>query len=123
MAQVMIPLVQGTNQTLTCTLPINGGNVELTFSFTYNTPGSYWYMSITDANNTLLLDGIPLVCGSPPYDILAPYQYLNIGSAYLVPTSSGLPDIPNFNTLGASPSNPNAPTFQLIWSDNVNYVA
>ncbi len=122
MAQVIIPIVQGMNQTMTCTLPVNGNNVTLTFEITYNTPGAYWYMSITDSNNNLLLDAIPLICGSPPYDILAPYQYLGIGSAYLLPTSSGLPDIPDFNTLGTSASNPNAPTFQLVWADNFDYI-
>jgi hypothetical protein len=123
MAQVMIPIVQGFNQAMTCTLPVNGSNVTLTFQFTYNTPGGYWFVSITDVSNNLLLDAIPLICGSPPYDIVAPYQYLQIGSAYVLPTSSGLPDIPDFDTLGSPQTQSTAPTFQLVWSDNFNYVA
>jgi hypothetical protein len=122
MSQVMIPIVQGTTQAMTCTLPVNGGNVTLTFQFTYNTPGGYWFLSITDSNSNLLLDALPLICGSPPYDVLACYQYLQIGSAYVVPTSSGLPDIPDFNTLGTSSTNPAPPTFQLVWTDNFNYI-
>ncbi len=123
MAQVIIPITQGQNQTITTTLPINGGNTTLTFTFQYNNNSNYWYMTIVDSNSATLLDAIPLTVGNPPYNILAPYQYLNIGSAYVIPSSSGLPDIPNFNTLGFSTTNSTAPTFYLVWTDNKNYLS
>ncbi len=122
MAKVIIPITQGLNQAMTCTLPVNGGNITLTFGFTYNTPGGYWFVSISDGNNNLLIDGLPLVVGSPVYDILAQYQYLGIGSAYVVPNGSGLPDIPDYNTLGTSTTNTNSPSFSLVWADNFSYV-
>lgn len=123
MAQVVIPIVQGMNQTVTCTLPVNGGNVTLTFTFTYNAESGYWFMAIRDSQNRVLIDALPLICGAPVYDILGQYQYLNIGSAYVVPTSAGLPDIPDFTNLGNPATGPaTAPSFQLVWTDNFDYV-
>lgn len=122
MPQVVIPITAGTNQTFTCTLPVDSGNVTLTFSFTWNTPGGYWFMSVTDNTNTLLLDAVPVLTGQyPAANLLRQYQYLGIGSAYLVPVSSTLPDNPDFNTLGTSTTS-TAPTFLLIWMDSVGYV-
>lgn len=123
MPPVVVPLTAGTNQTMSCSLPVNGANVTLTFAFTWNAPGGYWAMSITDSNNNLLLDAVPVITGQyPAANILQQYQYLGIGSAYLVPGSSTLPDNPDFNTLGASTTS-TAPTFSLVWTDNVAYVA
>lgn len=119
-AQVVLPITAGANQTITSTLPVNGGNVTLTFEFTWNAPGGYWFMSITDDNNNLLLDAVPVITGKyPAANILGPYQYLGIGSAYLVPADSSLPDNPDFNSLGTSTST--GSTFFLIWSDSVGY--
>jgi hypothetical protein len=121
--QVLIPVTPEENQAITCTLPVNGGNVTLTLGLSFNTPGGYWWMSVADSTGNLLLDSVPLVGGSPPYDILAPYQYLQIGSAYVLPASSGLPDIPGFSTLGTAYTTPQTPSFFLVWSDNFGYVA
>ncbi|WP_062306562.1 phage baseplate plug family protein [Alicyclobacillus sendaiensis] len=116
MPSVVVPITSGTNQTVTCTLPVNGGNVTLTFSFTWNDVGDYWFMSITDNNGNLLLDAIPVITGQyPAADILRQYQYLNIGSAYLVPASAGLPDNPSFDDLGSD--------YLLVWTDNEGYLS
>jgi len=113
---VVVPIASGTNQTVTCTLPVNGGNVTLTFSFMWNDVGGYWFMSITDNNGNLLLDAIPVITGQyPAADILRQYQYLNIGSAYLVPASAGLPDNPSFDDLGSD--------YLLVWTDNGGYLS
>ena len=123
MPAAIVPLTSGTNQTLTCSLPVDGANVTLTFEFTWNTPGDYWYMSVTDSNNNLLLDAVPVITGQyPAANLLQQYQYLGIGSAYLVPASSTLPDNPDFTTLGTSATS-TTPTFLLIWTDSVAYVA
>src|SRR5579875_2338330 len=116
MSSVVVPITSGSNQSVTCTLPVNGANVTLTFQFTWNGQGGYWYMSITDNNGNLLLDAVPVITGQyPAANILRQYQYLNIGSAYLVPASNGLPDNPTFNDLGSD--------FLLVWTDNEDYIA
>lgn len=110
MPNVVVPIASGTNQTVTCTLPVDSGNITLNFSFTWNDPGGYWWMSITDSSNNLLLDAVPVITGQyPAANILRQYAYLGIGSAYLVPTSSNLPDNPNFTELGSD--------FVLVWGD------
>jgi len=115
MANVIVPIASGSNQMETCTLPVDGKNVTLTFSFTWNAQGAYWYMSIADTNGNLLLDAIPVITGQyPAANILHQYQYLGIGSAYLVPASTGLPDNPTFTDLGSD--------FLLVWSDSESYI-
>ncbi len=111
LASVIVPISSGTNQTVTCTLPVDSGNVTLTFNLTWNSIGGYWFMSITGANNNLLLDAVPVITGAyPAANLLRQYQYLGIGSAYVVPTANtGLPDNPSFSDLGTD--------FVLVWSD------
>lgn len=111
MAYKIIPLTPNANQSLTCTLPIDNKNITLSMTFTYNDPGGYWFMSITDAKtNTLLLDAIPLVTGEyPAADLLGQYEYLGIGSAVIVPTSSVASDYPDNTNFGTD--------FVLCWGD------
>lgn len=110
---VVVPIMSGSNQTVTTTLPVNGGNVTLTFSFKWNDEGLYWFMSVVDVNNNLLLDAVPVITGHyPAANLLRQYQYLGIGSAYVVPTAnSGLPDNPDYTDLGSD--------FLLVWGDSV----
>jgi len=118
MSQVVLPITAGSNQTFTSTLPVDGGNVTLTFAFTWNEQGGYWWVTITDVNGNLLLDGVPVITGLyPAANLLRQYQYLGIGSAYLVPNSATLPDNPDFSNLGTS-TTAGLQTFSLIWSDS-----
>lgn len=111
MANKIIPLIKSQNQSFTITLPINGGNTTLTLGFTYNTQGEYWFMSVRDRTGALLLDAIPLVTGDyPAADILGQYDYLNIGSAVVLPASDSLTGIPGFDDLGVN--------YYLAWTDN-----
>lgn len=125
MPAVVMPLIAGQNQSFSVTLPVDSGNIALTFQFTWNGQGEFWWMSITQAG-ILLLDGIPVVAGNyPGANILRQYAYLQIGSAYLIANGGGLPENPTFTTLGTqTPSSTSAPesTYQLIWTDNVGYV-
>lgn len=112
MSSVVIPIASGSNQTVTSTLPVDSNNVTLTFSFTWNNQGGYWFMSITDSTGNLLIDALPIITGDyPAANLLKQYAYLGIGSAYLVPASSGLQDNPDYSDLGTD--------FVLVWSDNV----
>lgn len=111
MASQIIPLTTTPNQTFQTALAINNGVTRLTLSVYYNEMANYWCMDIQDVNGNNVLASIPLITGVwPAANILEQYQYLNIGSAYVL--NIGSPnDYPNADSLGN--------TFQLLWSDNV----
>lgn len=70
-------------------------------------------MTIADKSGNTLIDGVPLVSGSyPAANLLRQYQYLNIGSAYIVPVSDNQIGRPDFDELGAD--------YYLVWSDNAS---
>jgi hypothetical protein len=113
MAYQIVPLLPNANQSFNCTLPIDSKNMTLGFSFTYNTVGGYWFMSVKDVQtNTMLLDAVPLVTGEyPAADLLGQYEYLGIGSAMIVPTSSLAIDRPDDTSLGTD--------YVLVWGDTI----
>lgn len=113
MAYKIIPLTPNANQSLTCTLPVDGKNITLNFTFRYNAVGGYWFMSVTDARSkVMLLDAVPIVTGEfPAADLLGQYTYLGIGSAIIVPKSSLETSIPNENNLGSD--------YVLVWGDTL----
>lgn len=105
-----IPLDSSHNQTFQCVLAIDGVNRTLQFFIRWNEMAEYWVMSITDPiENALLLDSIPLITGNyPAANILAPYKYMKIGSAYLI-NIGGVSADPAIDDLGTN--------FTLYWSD------
>ncbi|WPS86460.1 hypothetical protein SMD22_18380 [Brevibacillus halotolerans] len=113
MAAVILPIVPERNQYFTCTLPIGTENITLDFSLTYNTPGKYWFMSITDhETGKLLVDALPLLSGEyPAANLLESHGYLKIGSAVVV-SANGDDLTPTFNSLGKD--------HLIIWSDTVS---
>lgn len=114
MSSVVIPLTPGKNQSMSCSLPVDGANISLSFVFTYNSIGGYWYMSVTDTKKkTLYLDAVPLVIGNyPAANVLSQYSYLKLGSAWVIPSNqaAGLVN-PTSANLGTD--------YVLIWSDTV----
>ena len=110
---VKIPLTPAQNQSLTVSMIVNGNRLTLGLTFTWNAPGGYWWMVITDQYGNTLIDALPLVCATsvPASNILRQYQYLNIGSAYVIAEStSQAMDTPQFEQLGTD--------FFLLWDDN-----
>jgi hypothetical protein len=111
---VMIPLTNSPNQSVTVSLPINGGSLTLNLEIYYNENGEngdFWSMDVSDQNGNLLVASVPLVTGAwPAANVLAPFDYLRIGSAYMINASGGSTDIPDSTTLGAQ--------FLLIWGPN-----
>jgi hypothetical protein len=111
MAMQIVPLTSN-NQTFNCQLSIDGTNKTFIFSITYNTPGGYWFMSISDSNGVMLLDSIPLLVSDfPAADLLGQYTYLKIGSAAVVPTSTLSTSVLDDTNLGSD--------YVLVWTDTI----
>lgn len=113
MANQLVPLTTNPNQTFQIALNINNGVTTLTLSIDYNEMANYWVMGVTDINGNVLLQSVPLITGTfPASNILQQYQYLNIGSAYVINASNAdINDYPNATDLGTD--------FVLVWGDNV----
>lgn len=109
----VIPLTTAPHQSFQVSLAINNLLFRLNLTIDYNEMANYWILGVTDNNGNILLQNVPLITGSwPAANILEQYQYLNIGSAYVINVSnSTINDYPNATDLGTD--------FILIWGDNV----
>jgi hypothetical protein len=80
-----IPLTNSPNQTFTVLLQVDGRPLTLNVTIGYNDMAGYWVLSISDTNNNILIDSIPMICGTyPAGNLLQQQKYLNIGSWYIV---------------------------------------
>ena len=110
----IVPLSSNPNQSFLANLTVNGVSLKLNLSFQFNEIAQYWTMSVADVNNNTILASVPLLTGVwPAANILGQYQYLGIGSCYLLNITSGGTgsDYPNGQNLGTD--------FILLWGDNV----
>ncbi|HXR75139.1 MAG TPA: hypothetical protein VN737_04130 [Bryobacteraceae bacterium] len=110
MAQT-IPLTSAPNQALRVALNINGATVTLNLEISYNSSGGFWVMSVADQNGQPLLSCVPLLTGIwPAANILGPYDYMQIGSAFLINQNGAATDFPDDTNLGSG--------FILLWDNN-----
>ena len=108
MAQLLL-LNTAPNQALSATLTIDGAQLQFQLTLSYN-PTGFWVMGIADRYGNVILLGVPLLTGVwPAANILAPYAYLNIGSAFVISLSGAATDYPNNTNLGSQ--------FTLLWDD------
>ena len=110
----IVPVTSEPNQEFQITLQVNDNNVVFKFNVCWNMTGQYWVMRITDVvTGLILLDSIPLLTGDLySSNLLQAYDYLKIGSAFVVPkVDSPSSDSPNASNLGTE--------FCLIWDDNL----
>lgn len=112
MADTLVPVTSDPNQSFPVTLNINNTNKDFILKFRYNSVAEYWIMDILDATtNEYFLSSIPLVPGNyPAGNLLSQYNYLKIGSAYIIPDGQISEQYPSEYTLGAG--------WSLVWSDN-----
>lgn len=110
----VIPLTTQPNQSFQVSLTVNGATLRLTLTIRYNEMANYWVMTVADSNGVTLIDNVPLITGSwPAANILDAYQYMQIGSAYVINVSnSDINDYPNATDLGID--------FVLVWGDNAH---
>ncbi len=110
MTEVVIPINNQPNQTLTTTVNINGENKNFRLFLVWNGCGKYWEFDLFDADNDQqLLSRIPLV-GNLDGNIIPQYSYKGIGEARIINVSGSNNLIPNQENLGTD--------YFLVWSDN-----
>ena len=111
MSSQSIPLNPSLTQNFAVQLTVNGQPLTLNFMLAYSTMAGYWQLAVSDVNGNTLIASVPLITGLyPAANLLAQYQYLQIGSAYLLNTGNAPVDYPGPNNLGQ---------FSLLWGDNV----
>lgn len=107
----LVQLDSSPGQTFKVTLNVNGSILNLALALNYNGMAGYWMMTVFDALGNLLLSNIPMLTGTwPAANMLQPYGYLRIGSAFLINVSGDPGDYAGTGNLGSD--------YQLIWDDN-----
>jgi hypothetical protein len=92
-----IPITNSPNQSLTAQLQVDGFPLTLNLTISFNEMAGYWVLGISDVNNNLLIDSIPMICGTyPAGNLLQQQKYLAIGSAYIINTANSIPTGSNF---------------------------
>lgn len=87
-----IPISNAPNQSFTVQLQVDGAPLSLNLTISYDTMAGYWIMSISDINNNLLIDSIPMLCGGyPAANLLQQQKYLAIGSAFIINVANSTP--------------------------------
>lgn len=110
MSAQIIPLTSSPNQTFSVQLTVNGKALTLNLAVRYSEMAGYWSLSISDSNGNLLIASVPLITGWwPAANLLGQYQYLQIGSAFLLNVGNSLTDYPGPGNLDK---------FSLLWDDN-----
>lgn len=102
----IIPVQAVPHCTFSSKIPVDGANLTLFFTVTYNELAKYWLVDIADADGTALISSLPVI---PAQNILEQYQYMKIGSAYILPRSSVAEQWPSADTLTSD--------WYLVWSD------
>ena len=111
MSSQVIPLTNDPNQVFSVQLTVNGSLLTLNLALSYSTMAGYWQLAVADVNGQPLIASVPLLTGLyPAANLLAQYQYMQIGSAYLLNTSGAATDYPSATNLN---------TYTLVWGDNV----
>lgn len=105
----LIPMTNQPNQTFSVNIPQGSQNVPLDFFMNWNQIFNYWQLTIIQ-NNIPLIELLPMLCGKGAAgNLLHQYQYLGIGSFFILPASNNGPDSPGINDWGTN--------FILVWSD------
>ncbi len=106
----IVPLQNIPNTTFSSKIPVDGKNISLTFHLTYNELAKYWLVDVSNSEGKMLISALPVI---PAQNILEQYQYLRIGSAYILPRDSVQEQWPTAETL--------ATDWYLVWSDTDGY--
>lgn len=91
------------DQTFSMTISWEDKNRSFTIHQSWNEEAEYWTIDLYDGNYRPLIMGIPLLCG---HDLLEQYQYMQIGSLYIVNTGDPSIEQPSLMDIG---------NFELLW--------
>lgn len=72
-------------------------NIDYNIKVVWNDIAQCWVIDFYDANQTLILSGVPLVTG---VNLLEPYPDLNFSGKLFVQTDHDLTAVPTFDNLG-----------------------
>ena len=106
-----IPVNNTPNSSQSFTVTVDNGarNISILLKLRYLDLYRLWVADISDSvTGKALIYGVPLVTGT---NILGQYEYLGIGSLYVIPAEPTKLEHPDNHTLGS--------TFSLVWSDAV----
>lgn len=110
MSAQVVQLQNANNQQFTAQLVVNGAALTLGIALSYSEMAGYWLLSLTNSTGNILVSNLPLITGWwPAANILAQFQFLNIGSAFLLNTGNANTDYPGQGNLSS---------FSLLWDDN-----
>jgi len=111
MSAQLVPLTIAPNQSFPVSLSVNGNVIILNLKLRYNSQGQFWTLDIADRLNNALISSVPLITGVwPSGNILGPFEYMQIGSAFIINANGALTDWPDDSNLGSG--------FVLLWDDN-----
>ena len=79
----------------TFTIQLAGVSYNLTLF--WNDQNASWVLNIADADNNMLVGGIPVITGA---DLLAQYEYLGFGGQLRVQTDIDVDAVPTKDNLG-----------------------
>ena len=111
-----IPIENIANQEFDLAVEADGRVISLRVHLNYNTEGGFWRMDISDGiTGEALVCNIPLVTGEyPAADLMAPFQYMGLGSVMILQVSEDTysdGDIPDLNNLGTD--------YLMVWGDSI----
>lgn len=108
---IQIPVTNQPNQSFRVKIPLTSGNINLSFFIAWNLIAEYWQMSVSNADTgEEYLSNLPMITGqAPAQNLLRQFEYLAIGSAYIIPLSSATSDFPGDEDWGTN--------FILVWGD------
>lgn len=101
-----IPINNDPNQSFQVTIEVNERNWVFNLFVSFNIQAGYWIMNILDSTRAVVLTGIPLITDA---NLLEQFEYLNIGSIYILNYTGADKDYPDENGWD---------DFIMIWGDN-----
>lgn len=99
-----ITLSADPNQKYTVAVPGDKRNIEFIITQSFNEQANYWTISIYDKTGTPIVMDVPLLTGQ---DLLEQYQYLNIGSLYVINYGDSTIENPDSKNIASN--------FKLLW--------
>lgn len=111
MSYMILPLSTKPNQSFETTLSVDDKNLTLSFFVRYNDIEGYWLMDVSrTTTGEALIVCLPLVPGeNPAANLLHQYQYLEIGSMFLLKVGATDDEHPKEETLSSD--------WIIVWGD------